>query len=352
MAKDASTPVPLLTLSEEWAKTREVIAIADGRIHETRKMVFGLFTGLLAASPVVGATRSDQLGLWLGVHVALLALLIVGRFVEQQTFLLQAAAASRAWVLELLTPVELTGTICDRFVSIPTGEGAIDQAVPPGRRTYWPAMTTYIYMGLGAVSLAVTGLVAFMSKSLSENQGYAAGFIVATIVYAVLVLKIGDQDIRFARDGMDWSLSATSAHVGEPVHILLVNQEDDDLAVPQDPAKIVRLEADGREASGADDSFQLRLPSAVPVEGRLHQRGALRWVWKPTKPGLWGLKIKLPNPNRPLESEASAHAETTELFLRRFIYIEPATATRAETTPEELKELVRLFAKLQVDLVP
>jgi hypothetical protein len=136
-------PAPALPehFEKEWTRARDLIEKQDDRIHDTRKVVFALFPGLLTAGSFFGSKLDLPSRLWLGLHVTLLALLVTGRFIEQQSFLLQAAAASRAWVIELLTPVELSGTISDRFAS------------------GWPRRTTYIYIGLGLISLLVTVLV-------------------------------------------------------------------------------------------------------------------------------------------------------------------------------------------------
>ena len=331
MAKDDAAPAPLLALSDEWTKAREVIEKADDRIHETRKIVFGLFSTLLAASSVIGKDRSNELGLWLGVHVALLALLVAGRFVEQQAFLLQAAAASRAWVLELLTPTELTGTICDRFVSIPSASAAMEPALSSGRRDYWPARTTYIYVLLGIVSAAVTGLVAFVSQPLGAIHDYVLWFGLATVGFGLVVFFIGSQDIRFSRNGLDWSLSTTSVRLGETVHILLTNQEDDDREVPRDPVTVVLLEADGADASFEGEAFALPLPRTAQVQGTadrglLHRRGAIRWAWKPARPGLWGVRVKVLKPRSSRVRSETDGADYSEVYLRRCVYVETAPA--------------------------
>lgn len=304
MATDSPAPASLPALSDEWTKSRELIAALDERIHDTRKIVFGLFTSLLAASSVLGGQARTP-ALWLGVHLALLGLLVTGRFVEQQAFLLQAAAASRAWVLELFTPVELTGTLCDRFQYLPTPDA------PHGKRSVWASRTTHIYMGLGVASAMVTGLDAFTTeRPLATTIAYVLAVVVITAVYLYVAHRIGKQDVTFARDGMDWSVSATSARVGEPVHILLVNLEDKDLDVPQRPAEMVRLfDGEGRPAgSDPSNTVPLSVPPEVLVGGKLHERAACRWAWKPAQAGLWGLRMEVPR--------------HPPVFARRFVHVE------------------------------
>src|SRR5258707_6150649 len=54
-APDPSDPTSassLPQLSDEWTTSRELIAKFDDRIHDTRKVVFGLFSALLTAGSI------------------------------------------------------------------------------------------------------------------------------------------------------------------------------------------------------------------------------------------------------------------------------------------------------------
>src|SRR5258707_15013347 len=93
-APDPSDPTSASSLpqvSDEWTTSREMIAKFDDRIHDTRKVVFGLFSALLTAGSFFGLkTGATNSAAWVAVHFALLGLLLAGRFIERQAFHLQA----------------------------------------------------------------------------------------------------------------------------------------------------------------------------------------------------------------------------------------------------------------------
>ncbi len=267
MQKPGATPATLPEhFEKEWSEARQLIDKQDERIHETRKTVFGLFSSLLTASSIFAA--KDLSGhVWVGIHLSLLGLLVTGRFVEQQSLLLQAATASRAFVLELLTPVELTGILSDRFRG-------------------WARRTTYIYMGLGFVSTFVAIVVG------GTGAREVAVVLVLTALYVAYIVWLGRRDITFARDGQDWSFSTTSCRVGEVVSILLTNLGDKPL-LPADPVAELRLvfEGDGKPAFDGT-AVPLSLHSALTDVGvALPPRRPFRWVWQASKAGLWALKV-------------------------------------------------------------
>lgn len=265
-----STPAgPLPShFEKEWSEARQLIDKQDERIHDTRKTVFGLFASLLTASSILAGKDSTASHLWLGVHLALLGLLVAGRFIEQQSQLLQAAAASRAFVLELLTPVELTGTLSDRF------------------QTGWAQRTTYIYLSLGLVSTVV-----------AATAGQPTAADLATVVglscaYAAYVWWLGGRDLTFARDGQDWSFGATTCQVREVVSILLTNLGDRPLLLADPPAMLRRI-ADASGARVMEDGEPLLLHDAALGPDRcLPRRHPYRWLWRPTAPGLWVLEVR------------------------------------------------------------
>ncbi len=241
---------------KEWAEARQLIDKQDERIQNTREKVFGLFSTLLTASSVFGSSvsSSGSRWLWVGAHLSLLGLLVTGRFIEQQAVLLQGAAASRAFVLELLTPVELTGTLSDRY------------------RTGW-----------------VIGL---------------------TSVYVAYVLWIGLLDLKFAREGQDWSFSATSCRSGEVISILLTNLGDTALLPEDPPGELCRIA--NEEGTPVHEPGQpLRLNADILDVGRsLPPRRPLRWLWKASSTGIWALKVFGPSGG----------------FTRRFIQVLPEAA--------------------------
>lgn len=271
----------------EWARARDLIEKQDERIHETRKLVFGLFPALLTAGTILGAKVEGHGPAGLGLHLTLLGLLLTGRFIEQQSYLLQVAAVSRAWALELLAPNELTGVIADRFAS------------------GWPRRTTYIYVALGVVSLIVTGLA-----GRRPEAGALALNAAATILYVAYVAIIGRREITYAREGQDWSFSTLSCAPGEPVSILLVNQGDAPLQLPLPAAELWQV-FDEKGAPGSSGPVPLQLPPAILDEGqRLPPRMACRWVWV-ARPGVWALKV----------------SGGQRAFARRFIHVQATPPT-------------------------
>jgi hypothetical protein len=273
---------------KEWGEARQLIDKQDERIQDTRKMVFGLFSSLLTASSLFASKDVSAGRIWVGVHLSLLGLLVTGRFIEQQALLLQAAAASRAFVLELLTPVELTGTLSDRF------------------RTGWAQRTTYIYIGLGLVSTfgaIVAGGV---------GAGERAAILGLTGLYAAYIFWLGQSDLTFARDGQDWSFSATSCREGEVISIMLTNLGDKPLLPADPPGELRRIcNEHGEPVSG--DVKPLHLHTAVLDVGKsLPKRRPCRWTWKAGEPGLWILRV---------------HGEDSAL-IRRCVHVRPRERTQ------------------------
>ncbi len=282
---------------KEWSNARGLIEKLDERIHDTRKIVFSLFSSLLTAQTLLGAKVGDKehSGIWLGAHLTLLGLLVTGRFIEQQALLLQAATASRAWVLELLTPVELTGILSDRYAS------------------GWARNTTYIYAALGVISALVTSLA-----SSPQHPGQLPGTIVLTGLYIVYVVRLGRQDIAFARDGQDWSFSTTSCCPHDAVSILLVNQSDKPIFPSSPVAELKRVFDERGKEVAPDGCHPLFVPDLLLDAGRsLPPRRACRWVWHPPEAGIWALQI---------------HGRTRH-FARRFIQVEQRPADSAHAEP-------------------
>lgn len=252
---------------DEWARARGILETLDERVHATRTTVFGLFSGLLTASSVFGKSLVPSGVAWLGLHLSLLGLLIAGRFIEQQAHRLQDIVAGRACVLEMLTPVELTDTISERW-----GAGG-------SRRT------TYVYAALGLVSAVVA--------SVAAAAGAVQVLVTAAITaaYLVLVVLLGRQDVTYAREGQDWSFDRTTCNVHESISVLLVNLGDDP-AYPTTPAaEIVRVfDDEGRAVPGP--SRALEVPDALLGPGRsLPPRRACRWLWRPQESGVWFLRV-------------------------------------------------------------
>jgi hypothetical protein len=278
---------------EEWTKARDLIEKQDDRIHQTRTMVFGLFPTLLTAGSILGSTLKPPSPVGIGLHLTLLGLLVTGRFIEQQSYLLQAAAVSRAWVLELLTPVELTGTICDRFAS------------------GWPRRTTYIYVALGVVSLVVTLLVGHGAAPSDIAIGLGL-----TALYVLYVSWLGLRDIKYARRGEDWSFSTVSCRADDPVSILLVNHSDKALLLPDPAGELLQVDASGNFL--AEGVVRLQLPAALLAPGRgLEGRQAYRWIWK-SRPGVWILR-----------------ANSKSHLARRLIHVSAASTTAAVRRPAD-----------------
>jgi hypothetical protein len=254
---------------KEWAEARQIIDKQDDRVQQTREKVFGLFSSLLTASSVFGGNLSASGAklLWVGAHLSLLGLLLAGRFIEQQAVLLQSAAASRAFALELLTPVELTDTLSARY------------------RTGWGQRTTYVYLALGGVSTVVFLILSGL------DVGRAATIIGLTLLYSAYVVRIGRLDLTFARGGQDWSFSATTCRQDEVISILLVNLGDEPVLPVDPPAALYRIaRGDGTPVDERGET--LRLDAGLLDVGKsLPPRRALRWLWEARKPGLWTLEL-------------------------------------------------------------
>src|SRR5258707_14762527 len=88
-APDPSDPTSassLPQLSDEWTTSRELIAKFDDRIHDTRKVVFGLFSALLTAGSFFCLfTRGTNSAAPVSVPFALLLLFLSGRFFRWKT---------------------------------------------------------------------------------------------------------------------------------------------------------------------------------------------------------------------------------------------------------------------------
>jgi hypothetical protein len=270
---------------KEWAETRQLINQQDERVHDTRKMVFGLFSSLATVSGFFSSNVPAAGRVWPAVHLALLGLLVTGRFIEQQAGLLQKAAVSRAFVLELLTPIELTDTLSARY------------------RRGWAQRTTYIYVALGLVSTVVFGL-------LSGGGAPLLAIAAVTGLYVAYVAWIGRLDLTFAREGQDWSFSATSCQVGEVISILLTNLADAALLPTSTPAALRRIyDADGKPVHGPCENLPLH-PEVLDVGRSLPNRRPFRWLWKAPVAGLWVLEVAGP----------------TGGFARRCIHVLPSAA--------------------------
>jgi hypothetical protein len=272
---------------KEWGELRQLIDKQDERIQDTRKMVFGLFSSLLTASSIFVTTPFAG-RVWVGVHLSLLGLLVTGRFIEQQALLLQAAAASRAFVLELLAPVELTGVLSDRF------------------RSGWAQRTTYIYVALGLVSTVVATIA-------GKAGALEAGAILAlSALYVAYGAWLGRLDITFARDGQDWSFSATSCRVGETVSIVLTNLCDEPLFPVDPPGEVRRIfDEAGEPVSDGPEALCLH-PAWLDAGKSLPKRRPCRWLWKAKKAGLWVLRVQGENAG----------------LTRRCIHVQPAEAEK------------------------
>jgi hypothetical protein len=254
---------------DEWTEARSLIEKQDDRIHDTRKLVFGLFPTLLTAGSILGSKLDAPPRVWFGIQLTLLGLLLTGRYIEQQSYLLQIAAVSRTWALELLTPVELTETISDRFAS------------------GWPRRTTLIYAVLGLVSLFVTAYAANMVST--ANWAMA----IPTALYVVYIVCIGIKEIKYPRNGRDWSFSATSCAEGDHVSILLVNHwKKKTLSLDEASAELLQVfDNDGRVSAQNAEVVELRPPKVIlDTKSLFPPRMACRWVW-PAKPGVWTLKV-------------------------------------------------------------
>lgn len=266
MAAQTDAPAALPEhFKDEWARARDILEKSDERVQDTRRIVFGLFTSISAVSSVFGKSFVPSNLAWLGLHLSLLGLLIAGRFIEQQAHRLQDIVAGRACVLEMLTPVELTDTVSERWES-------------GGSRR-----TTFVYLALGLVSTAVAGVAA------GGGLVQVLATIGITAVYVVLVVLLGHQDVTYARDGQDWSFDRTTCQVHDGVAVLLVNLGDAPLYPASPAAELVRVFDDqGNEVLGPRRA--LEVPEVLLGPGRsLPPRRSCRWIWRPGEPGLWSL---------------------------------------------------------------
>ncbi len=307
MGDASSAPGLPVHFEKEWAETRLLINQQDERIHATRTTVFGLFSSLATVSGFFSANVPAPGRIWPAVHLALLGLLVTGRFIEQQSGLLQKAAASRAFVLELLTPVELTDTLSARY------------------RTGWAQRTTYIYVALGLVSTAIFGL-------LSGGGLPLLAILALTGLYVGYVVWLGRLDLTFARDGQDWSFSATTCRVDEVVSILLTNLADAPMLPLSTPGALRRIfDGEGRPVHGPREDLPLH-PDVLDVGQSLPNRRPFRWLWKASAPGLWVLEVAGP--------ECGFARRCIQVLPRAARRIDPATrrATRVAIVRESETE--------------
>jgi hypothetical protein len=295
-------------LSDEWATSRDLIAKLDERIHDTRKLVFGLFSALLTAGSFFGLKTGDTnipRAAWVAVHLGLLGLLLAGRFIERQALHLQAVAASRAWILELLTPVELTGAFSDLAPSlyretklIYVALGGVSAFVATlgaystcdGQKLFLILLVLGSTLGCAVIvlwwfpwderviagwrsarensllrvvifvgSILVFGVTVFrwvprLGGNLTWVDHLAAFWhldrkilvlalplLGPTLVYVFIVFWLEPGDLDFTREGQDWSFDATSCRMNETISILLVNKSNTDSKVAEPAARLIHL---------------------------------------------------------------------------------------------------------------
>jgi len=317
----------------EWTRARDLIEKQDERIQDTRKLVFGLFTtalfgGVFLAGQNPAVLRSDAGAnlFWFG-GIAFILLLLVGRFIEQQSHLLQSAAATRARVLELTSPMELTDVISERFArgvasrtmliylalgGIVTGLvvlGVLQQAPPPRMERERTTQTQTRSDREKNLQTVITTERDTRSESearteaappragLMKNLGVLGwAFLLIDFGYFGYVIWAVFTDKRSGPRKQDWSFDRTNCQLGERITISLLMLGK---ARPW-KAGLVRLsDFDGRVTTTPSDAPPLELPADLGPKdaraGELPDGRAVRWIWEPPSVGLWALRLTSPD---------------------------------------------------------
>jgi hypothetical protein len=329
----------------EWNRARDLIEKQDDRIHDTRKLVFGLFTtalfgGVFLAGQNPALLRSDTgANLFWFSGIAFILLLFVGRFIEQQSHFLQSAAATRARVLELTTPLELTDVVSERFtkhvasrtmgiylalgliVTLLVGLGVWQQTPPPRiERERTTKTETHSEREKNIQTVTTTERE---TRSESETRPDGApprgrlvtflsnlavlgwGFLLIALGYFGYLISAVFTDKTSGPRKQDWSFDRTTCQAGEEITISLLML---DKALPWNAALV--------QLSGVNGNSTPLPANLLRPDGEQLPRGrAVRWIWKPTVAGLWALRITPP------VREKSDSKEPKVLYARRILLV-------------------------------
>jgi len=189
-------------LMKEWETSRELLKDFDKRLHDLRKYGFTFVTVLLALEgfliPATNATAMDPLVEWTVIAVNLL-LIVSMRLIDRNYQVFQAAAATRALVLERFLNLELTEIISDRYAE---------------RGVAWYVTGVYCLLAAGVMFLGGAAL----------GAGEVSALIWTSVGVAVVLAAIGcTVRVEFPNGQMDWTLESVDCTKGDTVGITVTN---------------------------------------------------------------------------------------------------------------------------------
>ncbi len=193
------------TTLEEWTEARNIIQSFDDRLDGIRRLGFSLVTTLLTADSlllpdwVVGSSALP-IAAKFAVLMATLLLLAAVEIIDRNYRVFQAAATTRAQVLEVRANLELTSVISRRYAEA---------------KVAWGVYVVYALMG---ISILVLGSILFYpSWYLVALMVVFAGWIVLT---NLIQLDISDHN------GVDWSLDSLRLEDQRSIHLTATNLRD------------------------------------------------------------------------------------------------------------------------------
>jgi hypothetical protein len=237
---------------KEWETARDVLQKFDDRIHDLRKYGFSFVTALLTAQslliPYVKDTTSVPDDVKLGVIAITLLLIVTLRLLEKNYQLFQAAAATRALILETRLNLELTETISQRY-----------------KDDYVNLLVLGLYIlfavGVGAVGYFI----------LLPNYQLVTFLFLLIAVTIVALCLISFFRLNYPHGREDWTVDPLECKKNEFVRITLTNLGDKAITLPKDSIvfKITR-EIDGVQ------TYQQPASSDVLIAGLNNHT----WEWK------------------------------------------------------------------------
>jgi hypothetical protein len=201
------------TVLAEWQSSRDLISTFDQRIHELRQWGFSFITALLAAQSLLlpsilgGGSNSSAItvSVKLGILVVTLVLIVALRQVEKTYQIYQKAANFRSLILERRLNIELGTTIADRH------------------------MRYHMSRRISAIYIAFVMADLWLGSFILNDLAYWLALVVAVEVATVLILRIGESDLHFARgERSDWTFDKLQYGKGEALIITLTNMSESD----------------------------------------------------------------------------------------------------------------------------
>jgi hypothetical protein len=272
----------------EWTRVRDLIETCDERIQDMRKYGFTFLSGLLTAETLLGFKFKEATAgslppvAGLGLFLIAVCTLFGIRISEKQCQMLQTAAAIRAHALENWRPIELTGSISDRY-----------------RRDNWPRWRFILYLAFGGTAgITSAFLTQFGSGRLSGY--YCAAYVAISLAYLVGLIVLARMDVETRRLGDDWGIDKTECAVGERVTVLVSNLTEDSVPIPTPAFKIYRMSANGtaEEPAGTfslPPSEAFKVTTAGTSQSGLPELQSYAWTWIPRHEGIYRIELLPPS---------------------------------------------------------